>query len=145
MKFLQIMINIQKPKPINLFGRSMLKNKVEKYIHAFMHLCLFEYDFYVVEKKRVSDCISVMREVSRQNGFIFNQINKLTLRKYSNLSNINILCYLILRIPIMHRQFFKIVSQNLDYVQTHYNDRNIPVYFACRKWYLYNNPQSKYF
>ena len=50
MKFIQIMIKIHKPKPIYLFGRSMLENNVEKYIHAFMHLCLVRDDFYVVEK-----------------------------------------------------------------------------------------------
>ena len=47
---------------------------------------------------------------------------------YSNLSHIK------LRIPIMHRQFFKILSQNRDYVQTHCNDRNNPFHFACQTW-----------
>ena len=28
--------------------------------------------------------------------------------------------------PIMHRQFFKILSKNLHYVKTHCNDRNNP-------------------
>ena len=41
----------------------------------------------------------------------------------------------------MHRHFFKKLSQNRDYVQTHCNDLNNPFHFACRKWYLYNNPQ----
>ena len=40
MKFIHFMISIHKPKPIYLFGRSMLENNVEKYIHAFIHLCL---------------------------------------------------------------------------------------------------------
>ena len=35
----------------------------------------------------------------------------------------------------MHRKIFKILSQNLDYVQTQYNDRNNPIRFACRNWY----------
>ena len=39
------------------------------------------------------------------NGFVFNQINKLTIKIYSILSNINIRYYLKFRIPIMHRQF----------------------------------------
>ena len=41
----------------------------------------------------------------------------------------------------MHRHFFRKISQNLDYFQAHCNDRRIPFHFACRKWYLYNNPQ----
>ena len=41
----------------------------------------------------------------------------------------------------MHRQFFKTLSQNPDYVKTHCNDRNNPFHFSNRKWYLYINPQ----
>ena len=44
----------------------------------------------------------------------------------------------------MHRQFFKRQSQNADYVQTHCNDRINAFHFACRKWYLYNNPNYWY-
>ena len=94
MKIIQIMINIHKPKPIYIFGRSLLENNVENYIHAFMHLCLDRVCFLCCGKKRVSGCITVMREVSQQNGFIINQINKLTIKNYSNLSKINILYYL---------------------------------------------------
>ena len=71
---------------------------------------------------------------------VFNQINKLTIKVDSGLPNINLHYYLNLQIPLMHRQFFKKLSQNPDYVQTHCNDRNNPFHFACHKWYLYNNP-----
>ena len=40
----------------------------------------------------------------------------------------------------MHRQFFRKISQNRDYIQTYFNDLNNPFHFACRQWYLYNNP-----
>ena len=43
--------------------------------------------------------------------------------------------YLKLQTPIMHRQFFEILSKNPDYVKTHSFDRNNPFHFACRKWY----------
>ena len=33
-----------------------------------------------------------------------------------------------------HRQFFKIYSQNLDYVKTHCTDINNTFLFASRKW-----------
>ena len=47
------------------------------------------------------------------------------------LPKINIQFYLKLRTPILHRQFFRIISQNLDYIKN-------PFHFACRKEYLYN-------
>ena len=80
-------------------------------------------------------------KIAREKGFIFNQILKLTIKTYSNLSNINIQYYLKHRIPIMHRHFFKKISQNHENVQTHCNNLNNPFHFACRKWYLCNNPQ----
>ena len=57
--------------------------------------------------------------VARQNGFKFNQINNFKIKIYFNLSNINIQSYLNLRIPIMHRHFFRKLSRNHDYIQTH--------------------------
>ena len=45
----------------------------------------------------------------------------------------------------MHRHFFRKFAQNRDYFQTHCNDdRRNPFHFACRQWYLYNNPQCCY-
>ena len=35
-----------------------------------------------------------------------------------------------------HRQFFRVISQNRDYVERLCNDRNNPFHFACRKWTL---------
>ena len=71
---------------------------------------------------------------ARQNGFAFNQKKNLTKKFYKNLSNINIQSYPNLRMPILHRQFFKILSQNPDYVKTHCDDTNNPFHFAIRKW-----------
>ena len=33
-----------------------------------------------------------------------------------------------------HRQFFRVISQNRDYVDYFCNDRNNPFHFACQKW-----------
>ena len=41
----------------------------------------------------------------------------------------------------MHRHFFRKLSQNPDYIQTHCNHRRNPFHFGIRKWYLYNNTQ----
>ena len=64
--------------------------------------------------------------VARQNGFIFNQINKLTLNFYSHLRYINISNYLKSQIPMCHRHFFRVMSQNRDYMEN-------PFHFACQK------------
>ena len=61
---------------------------------------------------------------------------------FSCLSYINIHYCLKHRIPLMHRQFFRQFSQDQDYVDRYCNDRKKPFHFACRKWYLYDNPQS---
>ena len=58
---------------------------------------------------------------ARKKGFIFNQLNRLTIEIYSNLININTHYHLKHQIPIIHRHFFRKLSQNRDYVQTHCN------------------------
>ena len=79
--------------------------------------------------------------VARQNGFKFNQINKLTVNICSNLSHINIHYYLKLPIPMGHRIFFRRIAQNRDYIHTYSNDRRNFFHFACRQWFLFKNPQ----
>ena len=72
------------------------------------------------------------------NGFLFNQIVKLTTKSHSIVSNMNIRCHLKLPIAKMHRAFFKIISRKPEFVKSVCNDRNIPCHFACRRWSLYN-------
>ena len=79
--------------------------------------------------------------VARQGSYIFILINKLTIKIYSNLSQINIHFYLKLQIPLMLRHFLKVISQNPEHVQTRCNISNNLFHFACRRWYLYINPQ----
>ena len=70
--------------------------------------------------------LSKKLKIAQENGFIFNQRNKITIKNYSNLSQMNIQYYLKLQIPIMHRHFFRKLSQNPEYVQTRSNDRRNP-------------------
>ena len=77
--------------------------------------------------------------IAHGNVYIFNQINNFKIKIYSNLSNINIHYHLRLGAPPLHRQFFRKISQNRDYIQTHCNNRRNPFHFACRQWYSYNN------
>ena len=55
--------------------------------------------------------------LARERKFVFNQINKLTVNFFSNLSNINIPYHLKLGSPPLHRQFFIKISQNREYIQ----------------------------
>ena len=45
-------------------------------------------------------------KTAQENGFLFNQIHKLTIKVYSNLSNINIHYYRKFQTPMCHRHFF---------------------------------------
>ena len=122
-----------------------------KYFHTFSYECVYDINF---RNKTNNEIVTLtfsgrnlgMYEINkkltltRQRGFNFIQLNKLTIKIYSNLSNINIQCHLRLGASPLHRQFFIKISQNRDYIQTHCNDRRNPFHFACRHWYSYNNP-----
>ena len=36
----------------------------------------------------------------------------------------------------MHKQFFRRISQNPDYLKNNCNDLNYPFNFACRRWMI---------
>ena len=122
-----------------------------KYFHTFDHICESDLNFTNIKNNEsvnftISEKSMSMYElnkkltIARENGFIFNQINKLTIKIYSNLSNINIHYHLTLGTSPLHRHFFKNLLKNPDYIQTHCNDRRNTFHFACRQWYSYNNP-----
>ena len=71
-----------------------------------------------------------------ENGFRFTEVVKLT-KIDSSIPNINICNYLKLPIPIMHREFFRIISRKAEFVETFCNSLNNPFHFACRRWILY--------
>ena len=116
-----------------------------KYFHTFRYVCIYDIKLTnITNNEKINISLSdeslglyelnIKLTIARQRGFILNQINKLTIKIYSHQRYINISYYLKHRIPIMHRQFFKKLSQNPDYVQTHCNDRNNPFHFACQIW-----------
>ena len=135
---------------------SLIDNSIRdchnKYFLTFDHICEYNLNFTNITNNEpvnftISDKSMNLYElnkkltVARKNGFKFNQINKLTIKIYSNLSNINIHYHLKLGVSPFHRQFFRKISQNHDYIQTHCNDRRNSFHFACRQWYSYKNPQ----
>ena len=58
---------------------------------------------------------------------------KLNNKKNSSLSKINKHFYLKFPIPIMHRQFFRKISQDPEYVKTHCNDLKKTFSFCMSK------------
>ena len=88
-----------------------------KYFHTFDHICEYDLNFTNITNKEsinftISEKSMGMYELNkkltlaRENGYIFNQINKLTIKILSNLSHINIHYHLRLGASPLHRQFF---------------------------------------
>ena len=134
---------------------SLIDNSIRdchnKYFHTFDHVCEYNLNFTnittneivsftISDKNMGSYELNKKLSIARENGYIFNQINKLTIKIYSNLSHINIHYHLRLGASPLHRQFFKMLSRNRNYIQTHCNNRRNTFHFACRQWYSYNNP-----
>ena len=128
-----------------------VKDCHDKYYHTFDHICDYTLNFTNTSNNEsvnftISDKYMAMYELNkklilaRERRFIINQINKLTIKIYSNLSNINTHYHLRLGASPLHRHFFIKISHNREYIQTFCNDRRNPFYFACRLWYSYNNP-----
>ena len=100
---------------------SLIDNSIRDCHHknflTFDHICEHDLNFTNIVNNEtanftISDKSMGMYElnkkltVARQNGFIFNQINKLTIKINSNLQSFNICYYLKHRIPMCHRLFF---------------------------------------
>ena len=74
--------------------------------------------------------------------FNINQLNKLTIKIYSNLSIINIHYHLKLgSTPFASSIFSQTYHKIVIIFKTHCNDRRNTFLFACHQWYSYNNPQ----
>ena len=68
-------------------------------------------------------------KVARQSVFLFNQLNKLTMIFFSHLRYIN-KTYINFRIPMCHRQFFRVFLQNRECINIFCNDMENPFHFA---------------
>ena len=127
---------------------SLIDNSIKdchnKYFHTFDHICEYDLNFTNITSNEtvnftISDKSMGLFElnkkltVARERGFIINQINEFTIKVYSDLSHIKTHYHLRLGSPPLHRQFFKKISHNRDYIQTYSNDRRNPFLFACRQ------------
>ena len=100
----------------------IIKDCRKKYFHLFEYRCVYDIKFTNITNNEAvilptslgymefkSEYYGLNKKIksARNNGFIFNEIVKLTKKNYSNLSKINIRYYVKFRIPIMHRQFLR--------------------------------------
>ena len=120
-----------------------LRDCHHKYFHTFDYVCEYDLNFTNITNNEtvnftVSDKSMGMYElnkklaIARERSFLFNQINKLTIKIYTNLQSINICYFLKHRFPMCHRLFFRRISQNKEYIENFCNDINNPFHFACR-------------
>ena len=116
-----------------------------KYFHTFKYVCIYDIKFTNITNNEILNLtisdesmnlfeLNKKLTLARQRGFIFNQINKLTIKIYSHLQYINISYYLNHRIPRVQRLYFRRISENKEYVENFCNDRKNPFHFACQKW-----------
>ena len=117
-----------------------------KYFHNFKYKCIYGIKLTnITDNETINLRISVIsmnlfkldKELkgSKHNGFIFIQINKLTIKFFSLLRYINISSHIKFPMPMCHRQFFRIISQNREYINNFRNDMEYPFPFACQKWF----------
>ena len=135
---------------------SLIDNSIRdchnKYFHTFDHICEYDFNFTNITNNEsvnftISDKSTGMYElnkklsVARQRGCIYNHINKLTIKCFSNLSNINIDYRLRLsKTSPLYYHFFRKLACNHNYIQTHCNDLRNSILIACRQWYSITNP-----
>ena len=124
-------------KPLIQKIDSLIDNSIREchhnYFHTFGHLC--EYDikfenngnnetvnFTISDKSMCLYDLIKKSTVGRERCFIFSQIRNFKIKGYSNLSHIIYHYTIKLQIPKMHRQFLRKLSQNPEYIQTHWID-----------------------
>ena len=140
---------------IDCLLNDVIKHCRKNYFHTFDYRLVYDINFTNISNNEEVNLIVTHRSMefktefyglnkkiknARRNNFKFNQINNFKIEIYSNLSYIDIHYHLKLGAPLLHRQFFKKLAQNRDYIRNHCNDFNNSFHFACRQWYSYSNP-----
>ena len=99
-----------------------------KYFNPFKIICEYDLNFTNITDNEIVDFMISDESMSmfelnkkltlaRQRKFKFNQINKLTIKFYTPLSQNNIYRYLKFQFPILVRQIIKIKSRNPESIQ----------------------------
>ena len=136
-----------------------LKDCRDKYFHTFKYKCVYikftnirndeQYILTITHRYkefRAEDYRLIKKtKNARNNDFIFNEILKQTTKIHSNLLNTKTYYYLQHQIPISHRIFLRILSQNRGYIKTHCNDRNNLFRFACKSGFYIIKDKNRLF
>ena len=100
---------------------SCFKDCHKSYFQIFKYECIYDFKLTNITDNEIFNLtisgksmnlyhLNAKMKKVRHNGFIFNQINKLTKNIYSSQQYKNTCYYLKHRIPIMHNHFFKMIS-----------------------------------
>ena len=109
----------------------VFKNCKEMFFHTFEFRCV-----YNIEITNLKINVKIILNITRQCMKFKSEFQGLNEKKQK--CNIIVCYYLKFRIPIMHRQVFRMISQNPEFSNTHCTDLNNAFHFACRRWILYN-------
>ena len=112
--------NFDNPLNTDIYSKidKCFRDYYKNYFHNFKYECIYDIKLTNITNNEtinltISDKSTKLYElnkklvVARQNGFIFNQINKLTIKFYSHSRCINISYYLKSQIPMCRRHFLQ--------------------------------------
>ena len=110
---------------------SLIDNSIrdcyDKYFNTFQYKCSYDIKFTNNTEIIISDKnlglyeLNKKLSIARQRGYIFNHINKLTIKFYTPLSKNNIHHYFKFQSPILVRQILKVISQHPESIKTFCN------------------------
>ena len=100
----------------------------KSYFHNFKYECIYDIKITIITNNEIINLtisgksmglfeINKKLTDARQNGFIFNRKKTLKIKIHSHLRYINIRYYLKCQLPMCHRHFYRLISQNGDYVE----------------------------
>ena len=144
-----------KPKfdEVDYLFDNVIKGFRKNCFHSFEYRCVYDIQFTnitsnkeffspislrYIELKSEYYGLSKKVKIARNSVFVFNEIVNLTKKVCSSLSRMNIRYYLKFHIPIMQRQFCRIMSQNREYINTYCSDLHNLFQFARTKCHLDN-------
>ena len=116
------------------------------FFHIFKYECIYDikhtnvtinklFNLTVSDKSMKSYELNKKLKVARHNGFLFNQMHKLTSKFYSHLRYINTSYCLKSQIPMCRRKVFRKTSQSREYIHNFCTDMENPFHSACKKWF----------
>ena len=115
-KYEYINPNIQE---IDYILDNCIKDCYNKYFQPIRNICLYNNTINLSISDKYLTMIELNKKltIARERGYVFNRINRLTIKIYNNLSQTNIHYYYKFRCPILIRQILKIISRDPESVR----------------------------